>query len=73
MAQTKEGSRKAVKRILETYGTDFYKTIGAKGGKSARNINPDTGKAVKGFAISGKAREAGRIGGLKKRTPIDIE
>lgn len=65
MAGTKIGSAKALATIREKYGEDFFKGIGKLGGKSKVNINPETGKALKGFAISGKASEAGRIGGMK--------
>lgn len=67
MAGTKEGSAKALATIKEKYGENFFKKIGHKGGTSIVNINPETGKALKGFAISGKASEAGRKGGLKGR------
>lgn len=67
MAGTKEGSKKALATIKERYGNDFFKNIGYKGGISVINKNPDTGKALKGFAISGKASEAGKKGGMKGR------
>lgn len=67
MAGNKIGSRKAIVTIKEKYGDDFFKNIGQQGGRSIKNVDPITGKARKGFAISGLAREAGRIGGLKKR------
>lgn len=67
MAGTKEGSAKALATIREKYGADFFKGIGKLGGVSKVNVNPETGKALKGFAISGKASEAGRKGGLKGR------
>lgn len=67
MAGTKEGSKKALATIKEKYGEHFFKKIGYKGGVSIVNRNPDTGKALKGFAVSGKASEAGRKGGLKGR------
>jgi general stress protein YciG len=59
MAGTPLGGRKAAAKNKELYGPDFYKEIGAKGGKKGR-----TG----GFAANRElAREAGRIGGLKSR------
>ena len=67
MAGTKEGSKKALATIKERYGNDFFKNIGYKGGISVINKNPETGKALKGFAISGKASEAGKKGGMKGR------
>jgi general stress protein YciG len=56
MAQTKAGAKKAVFSIRDKYGDDFYKIIGAKGGKKTGN---------KGFALNRElAREAGRKGGI---------
>lgn len=55
MAGTVEGAKKASAKILEKYGKDFYKRIGAKGG-----ANSNTG----GFYTDRKlASEAGRKGG----------
>lgn len=66
MAGTTKGGKLAAKKNKELYGKDFYKWIGAKGGRKGT-----TG----GFAYA-KAhglnwhREAGRKGGLKsKRGP----
>lgn len=67
MSGTKEGSAKALQTIKERYGNEFFKNIGKMGGTSIIAVNPITGKALKGFAINGKASEAGRIGGLKGR------
>ena len=63
MAQTKAGGAKAVKTNKERYGEDFYKKMGAKGGKV-------TGVA-KGFAANPElAARVGVIGGLRsKRGP----
>lgn len=59
MAGSKEGGMKAAKYNKEKYGEDFYKVIGAKGGK-----NGHTG----GFYANRElAREAGRRGGLKSK------
>lgn len=51
------------KTIIERYGSDYFKNMGRKGGKAC---NP-----YKGFGSSPeRAKEAGRIGGLKsKRGP----
>jgi len=53
MAGTKEGGRKAAATNKAKYGTDFYASIGKKGGK-----NGHTG----GFAAN---RELARIAGAK--------
>lgn len=59
MAGTYEGGLAAAKTNKEIYGDDFYKRIGAKGGKNGR-----TG----GFAANRElARRAGAIGGRKSR------
>jgi general stress protein YciG len=62
MAGTKEGALKAKQTNYEKHGADFYKRIGAIGGK-----NGHTG----GFAANHElAREAGRKGGKRsKRRP----
>lgn len=63
MTGTKAGGKKAAKTNKALHGKDFYKVIGAKGGR-----NGHTG----GFASSHElAVRAGRIGGSKsKRTGI---
>ena len=63
MSGTKIGGAKAAKTNIERYGNDFYKQIGAKGGR-----NGHTG----GFAANpALARIAGAKGGRKsKRTGI---
>lgn len=59
MSGTKIGGMKAAKTNLEKYGSDFYKRIGAKGGR-----NGHTG----GFASNpALASIAGAIGGRKSR------
>ena len=59
MAGTLEGGRKAAKTNKELYGSDFYKRIGAIGGR-----NGTTG----GFAANRElARVAGAIGGAKSK------
>lgn len=62
MSGTKEGGVKAAKTNKERQGDDFYKRIGATGGKN--------GTGMKGFACNPQlASEAGRKGGKKsKRT-----
>lgn len=63
MSGTKAGGTKAARTNKELYGDDFYRNIGAKGGR-----NGHTG----GFASNRElAREAGRKGGLiSRRTNI---
>ena len=61
MAGTKAGGRKVATTNKEKYGDDFYKRIGAMGGKVGR-----TGGF---FANRELAREAGRKGGtISRRT-----
>lgn len=59
MAGTKTGGLKAAQTNKERYGTDFYRKIGADGGKKSRGG---------GFAGDAElAALAGRLGGLKSR------
>lgn len=59
MAGTTDGGKAAAETNKKRHGNDFYKRIGALGGKKS------TGG---GFAINRElAREAGRRGGLKSR------
>ena len=59
MTGTKAGGLKTVKTIKERHGEDFYRIIGAKGGR-----NGHTG----GFASNHElAVRAGKIGGSKSR------
>lgn len=60
MVGTKAGGVKAAKTNYERHGKDFYRNIGAKGGR-----NGHTG----GFAAmdSERVRECGRKGGLISR------
>lgn len=74
MAGTATGSLKAKQTIVERYGTEFWKQIGAEGGRKGR-----TGGFASSFVgadgLTGRerAKEAGRIGGLKsKRTKKDV-
>lgn len=62
MAQTKEGAAKATARIKELHGADYFKLIGAMGGKKT---NPN-----KGFGSNrALARKAGAKGGrISRRT-----
>jgi hypothetical protein len=66
MAGTSAGGKSAAATNKAKYGPDFYKNIGAMGGK-----NGHTG----GFAANKElAREAGRLGGLisKRRKRVQI-
>jgi hypothetical protein len=67
MSGTKSGGIKAAKTNKELYGQDFYKNIGADGGRAGKGG---------GFAATGYAAIAGKIGGMKAAhtrygTPID--
>lgn len=59
MAGTKLGGRKAAMTNIKKYGEDFYKNIGAKGGK--------LGKTGGFFADRDLARRAGAKGGRISR------
>lgn len=58
MAGTRAGGLQAAETNKERHGEDFFRKIGAKGGYA---------KVPKGFALSGKAREAGILGGTISR------
>ena len=69
MAGNRVGGLKAGVTNKQKYGEDFYRRIGATGGKKSRGG---------GFAQdSDLARLAGRLGGLKSRrgnpSPIDVD
>jgi len=65
MAGTKEGGKLAAETNMKKFGDDFYKRIGAKGGK-----NGHTGGF---FANRELARSAGSVGGKKsRRTKLSI-
>lgn len=57
------GGLKAAKKNIETYGKDFYRILGSKGGKKS---------AKKGFALDPqRARLAGAKGGrISRRTGV---
>ena len=59
MAGTKLGGRKAAATNIKKYGEDFYRGIGAKGGKN--------GKTGGFFADRDLARRAGAKGGRISR------
>lgn len=67
MSGTREGSKKAIATIREKYGDNFFKTIGKKGGEKGAADG-----VFKGFAVSGKASEAGRKGGSTRRVKNDV-
>ena len=69
MAGTRVGGTKAAATNYERHGADFYARIGSKGGQNSYKKNPETGKALKGFALNPeRARMAGKVGGaISKR------
>lgn len=64
MSQTLEGGKLAAKTNKERHGENFYREIGAIGGKKG---NADG--AIKGFAAMSREKraEAGRKGGITSR------
>ena len=59
MSGTRAGGLKTKQTIIAKHGTDFFKKIGAKGGKKC---------VPKGFALNRElASEAGRKGGKNSR------
>jgi uncharacterized protein len=66
MAGTKAGGKLAAKTNKEKYGSDFYKRIGAVGGKLGR-----TGGFADGEEGRRRASVYGRKGGLKSRRSKD--
>lgn len=68
MAGNKMGGQKTRETNYEKYGKDFYKNIGSIGGKKVHKVNPETGKALKGFALNRElASRAGKVGGSLSR------
>lgn len=58
MSGTVAGGKLTARKNRAKYGDDYYSRIGALGGSA---------KVPKGFAVSGKASEAGAIGGQISR------
>jgi uncharacterized protein len=64
MAGTIEGGRRSAATNIKKYGEDFYRKIGAKGGKNGK-----TGGFAAGDAGRERARTYGAIGGrISRRT-----
>lgn len=68
MPGNKAGGLKAKKTNIEKYGPDFYKRIGAKGGRNGKGVNYRGGFASlnigeDGLTGSERAKIAGRRGG----------
>ena len=63
MAGNRTGGLLSKEKIYQNYGKDFYREIGKKGGVKAKT-DPETGKQLKGFAVSGLASVAGAKGGV---------
>lgn len=69
MVQTSAGAKKAAAKNKAKFGSDFYRTIGAKGGRTKTNL-------PKGFAANPElARIAGAKGGRisKRRAMVNRE
>ncbi len=62
MAGTVTGGRRAAKKNIKKYGSDFYAKIGAKGGKKGH-----TGGFAAGEAGRDRARRWGAVGGQISR------
>lgn len=69
MAGTKDGGYRTRDTNYKRHGKDFYKKIGAKGGKKGAKDG-----ILKGFAANPElARQAGMIGGkISKRTKSKV-
>lgn len=68
MAGTKEGGRKARETNIKKHGKDFYKTIGAKGGRLSKNGGFASDKVGKdGLTGRQRASLVGAIGGFRSR------
>lgn len=75
MVGTKAGGAKAGKTNKERHGEDFYKIIGAKGGRNGRTGGFASNK-VGADGLTGPQRAAlvGAIGGFRlKRTKKEVE
>lgn len=73
MAGTKVGGTKAAKRNKKLYGKDFYKIIGAKGGKLGKTGGfASKLKGADGLTGRERARLAGEKGGrISKRRRME--
>jgi hypothetical protein len=68
MAGTKNGGRKTAETNKKLYGEDYYKKIGAEGGRKSRGGGFASKKIGKdGLTGAERARLVGRIGGLRSR------
>ncbi len=70
MAGTQAGGRKAAARNKALYGSDFYASIGAKGGVKGKTGGFASDKVgADGLTGRQRARKAGSVGGrLSRRT-----
>ncbi len=59
---TKDGAKKSVETILKTYGEDYFRVIGKKGGSRGR-----TGGFAAGEEGRERARKWGAVGGRVSR------
>jgi hypothetical protein len=64
MSGTRIGGLKSAKINKAKYGEDFYQRVGALGGAAC---------VPKGFSTSGKASEAGKLGGTISSRRKDIK
>lgn len=65
MAGTVSGGRRAARKNMKKYGSDFYAKIGAKGGKKGK-----TGGFAAGKEGRERARKWGAVGGqISRRKP----
>lgn len=63
MAGSKAGGKQASLTNKQRYGANFYREIGAKGGKKG-----EADGTIKGFGANRElARTAGRLGGMKSK------
>ena len=70
MSGTLEGGRKAAKTNIKLYGKDFYRNIGAKGGRNGHTGGFASNPALARIA-GAKGGRMSRRGPAKKKDEID--
>lgn len=78
MSGTKIGGMKAAKTNLEKHGSDFYKRIGAKGGRNGHTGGFASNPALASIAGAIGGRKSSRAGirngeGRRKNSAVDAQ